>query len=366
MIPAGARVQVRLHNGHTGEDLARTDQGTISEPRDNGRAYLVEFDDGTTCVVEADRITEDRCPTCGVPLSQPPTTDDCPIPEDHAKDPAMNIDHEFNPADVAPAAATDDDVAAEEVLRILDEYDRLVRANRSDDHDTLAAVATCRDGLYGAWGEVLDTARDLGLADERIEALHGRLLSAFVAYQNRLAAEVEAERVARDHDHYETVESREDHGLSVWSEEVIERDGVQMVPFRCHDCGRAAYYDLGDDKYHHAEDPGVGCFLIPAEPERAEDRTHPDLVRRAARRTTIAASIIIEVMAQLEELSDETCSAFDDDEHEEDRAFAEDLRETLIATVDQRFADFMCDAGLDVSPSPAAADHVAAAIDAAG
>lgn len=27
----------------------------------------------------------DRCPTCGVSLAEPPTTDDCPVPEDHAR-----------------------------------------------------------------------------------------------------------------------------------------------------------------------------------------------------------------------------------------------------------------------------------------
>lgn len=28
-------------------------------------------------------VPEDRCPTCGVPLSEPPTTDNCPNPEEH-------------------------------------------------------------------------------------------------------------------------------------------------------------------------------------------------------------------------------------------------------------------------------------------
>jgi hypothetical protein len=42
----------------------------------------------------------------------------------------------------------------------------------------------------------------------------------------------------------------------------------------CHDCARPAYYDTETDDYHHATDPGRGCFLIPAE-DRPEDPTHP-------------------------------------------------------------------------------------------
>lgn len=33
-------------------------------------------------------IPAPRCPVCGVPLTEPPTTDDCPSPEDHAAPPA--------------------------------------------------------------------------------------------------------------------------------------------------------------------------------------------------------------------------------------------------------------------------------------
>lgn len=30
-------------------------------------------------------VVQPRCPTCAVPLSEPPTSDDCPSPEDHAR-----------------------------------------------------------------------------------------------------------------------------------------------------------------------------------------------------------------------------------------------------------------------------------------
>jgi len=37
-------------------------------------------------------------------------------------------------------------------------------------------------------------------------------------------------------------------------------------PEPCGDCGRTIDYDYSDEKYHHAEAPARGCFLIPAEP----------------------------------------------------------------------------------------------------
>lgn len=33
----------------------------------------------------------------------------------------------------------------------------------------------------------------------------------------------------------------------------------------CNDCGRNAYYDRADERYHHLIDPERGCFLIPPE-----------------------------------------------------------------------------------------------------
>lgn len=44
----------------------------------------------------------------------------------------------------------------------IDAYDAIVRANTTPDYDALAAVATCDEGVYGAWGEVIDTAEERG------------------------------------------------------------------------------------------------------------------------------------------------------------------------------------------------------------
>lgn len=55
-------------------------------------------------------------------------------------------------ADVLALGETETDALAECVLA---EYDRIVRLN-----DALLAVATDEDGLYGAWGEVIDTAAE--------------------------------------------------------------------------------------------------------------------------------------------------------------------------------------------------------------
>lgn len=87
-----------------------------------------------------------------------------------------------------------------EVYRVLAEYDSKVRANYSDDWDSLAAVAVCDDGLYGAFGEVLDVAQDLEL-DRRDPATRDWdprswtiLACAFRRYQRDLLVEVGDER----------------------------------------------------------------------------------------------------------------------------------------------------------------------------
>lgn len=58
------------------------------------------------------------------------------------------------------------------------------------------------------------------------------------------------------------------------------------------------------------------------------------------RRRKIAGQIMIEVLAQLEEPSDETSALFEDDE---DDALAKDLRECLLASIEQRYSDWLCD-----------------------
>lgn len=49
-------------------------------------------------------------------------------------------------------------------------------------------------------------------------------------------------------------------------------------PEPCGDCGRAIDYDYSDEQYHHADDPWLGCWMIPAEDVEPNDA-------REARRT---------------------------------------------------------------------------------
>lgn len=57
LIIAGARVAVRIHNGHTGEDTGQVDYGTVTRVLRGGGAADVKFDDDSSCVVECSRIT---------------------------------------------------------------------------------------------------------------------------------------------------------------------------------------------------------------------------------------------------------------------------------------------------------------------
>lgn len=66
-------------------------------------------------------------------------------------------------------------------------------------------------------------------------------------------------------DGWEPVAALEDHGMPGRRDEAVELEGDLLVPMTCHGCGRPAYYDTADDRYHHATDPDVGCFLIPGE-----------------------------------------------------------------------------------------------------
>lgn len=77
--------------------------------------------------------------------------------------------------------------AAQQVLAA---YEQRVRANMSPEWDTIAAVARCQDGVYGAWGEIMDTAHDLDidwdtLTGPEYDAIH----DAFTALQARLLVE---------------------------------------------------------------------------------------------------------------------------------------------------------------------------------
>lgn len=86
-------------------------------------------------------------------------------------------------------------MTAADLLKIITRYDEIVRGNMSDDLDTIAAVASCKDGIFGAWGEVLDTANDLGYADSTglDAAMEVALHDLFVAYQEALRTERKVE-----------------------------------------------------------------------------------------------------------------------------------------------------------------------------
>lgn len=66
-------------------------------------------------------------------------------------------------------------------------------------------------------------------------------------------------------------------------------DDGNDVPLTCADCRRPTLYDYATDDYHHAIDAGRGCFLIPAEADRADDLRHP-LVCDHAKAAPIAGS----------------------------------------------------------------------------
>lgn len=79
-----------------------------------------------------------------------------------------------------------------DVPAIIAEYDRVVRANASEEWDTIKGVAEDRSGLYGVWGEVLDTADALGLDLEAAgPGVEEALQAATAAYQAILTIEVE-------------------------------------------------------------------------------------------------------------------------------------------------------------------------------
>lgn len=64
---------------------------------------------------------------------------------------------------------------------------------------------------------------------------------------------------------------------------------------------------------------------------------------RSCREMQIIDSIVGEVMAQLEELSDDTWALLPGGDADPLHEMADDLRLTLIATVRQRLSDWVCD-----------------------
>lgn len=80
------------------------------------------------------------------------------------------------------------------VAAVITEYDRVVRLNASttEYRDVLTDVAHDDEGLYGVFGEVLDTANELG--HDLTDADHDALEAATHAYQARLRAELAGTR----------------------------------------------------------------------------------------------------------------------------------------------------------------------------
>lgn len=87
-----------------------------------------------------------------------------------------------------------DQKAPPTVEAILAAYDTEVRRNTTPEWDALRAVATCDEGYQGAFGEVLDTAEELGYPTPIDDAFYDLLEEAFRAYQTRLVAELAAEK----------------------------------------------------------------------------------------------------------------------------------------------------------------------------
>lgn len=80
------------------------------------------------------------------------------------------------------------------VAHVLTTYEGQIRSNFSDEWDTIKAVAECESDVYGAWGEVLDTAITLGYLkagdDASDSSLYAALRRAFGLLQERLVEEV--------------------------------------------------------------------------------------------------------------------------------------------------------------------------------
>lgn len=79
-------------------------------------------------------------------------------------------------------------------LAVLVSYDGVIRRNSTPEWDTVRAVAECRDGLMGAWGEVLDEAAAYDYPTEDDDAVD-LLYDLFGGYQEALAREVAAREV---------------------------------------------------------------------------------------------------------------------------------------------------------------------------
>jgi hypothetical protein len=85
----------------------------------------------------------------------------------------------------APEARTLTDAA---ISGLIAQYDAIVRKNTTPDYNALAAVASCDEGIYGAFGEITEM-----LSEEYptfTDADSDVLEIEFKAYQSRLRAEL--------------------------------------------------------------------------------------------------------------------------------------------------------------------------------
>jgi hypothetical protein len=101
------------------------------------------------------------------------------------------------------------DTMHDTAIRVLAAYDEIVRHNASPDLDTIYAVAYDTGGEV--YYEVLDTARDLGVAVDDDPDLIDVICNATLDYRARLRAEIAA-RPPTDPDEDENVDVCPEHG----------------------------------------------------------------------------------------------------------------------------------------------------------
>lgn len=77
------------------------------------------------------------------------------------------------------------------VLQVIERYDATIRSNRGPTWDTLTAVSDCDDGMYGAWGEVVECAEEFGWDADR----WGIFDDGETRFWNELAVAYEAWRI---------------------------------------------------------------------------------------------------------------------------------------------------------------------------
>lgn len=75
------------------------------------------------------------------------------------------------------------------LFNIIVKYDNAVRFNNSLEFPSIHNVAFCKEGIYGAWGEVLDDVEsEVTLTELEYDTLH----DLFLAYQASLRMEMDS------------------------------------------------------------------------------------------------------------------------------------------------------------------------------